>query len=607
MFGFVIIPKNERLSARLDKILESFRTLAVDAKYETSERSVVVYRTKSSNNYRFVSDSGRLLVACGTLMLGALRGQRAIELVAKRLDAGESLKDLYDELRGPFSLLLIHPEANILSVVTDRDGLMCCYETAHAQAQMTSSGLLLLAALSHSAVDPVGVQEFVHGGACVNDRTLYSGIKRVPAASLTELGAAVPSRHILWRATVRSPYLPDSDGQIVDKMHQLFSTALNTELTDARKAFATDLTAGTDSRTVLSFLLRTGQPLVASTAGAAGHVDVARAQEISKIAGIEHYWYEVENTLDFDQRLLDECVEYSDGAISPFGLTKQIPYFEQKADRFDMLFGGNGGPLFKDHYWLFEFNRIDQPREPSWDRIARYSLTEGKVNNELFVGGVDYIGHMKSMFASNSKKINGSNNQKLDFMYFDFKNRSFAAAQFTFSNKFMDVYHPMCDGKIVEYSMSIRPWIRKRARLQSELIFRNSQKIAWALTDNYVPCVPDTGVYFYLRALRVVRYARALRRKLSDFVLNKKRVAKDSRALTFVASLKNTDLAAAYQHPERLSLAPLLNIQEVKRLCVAASNGEHSGYLQRLFAVEAILRKVQVARGSDAVASTVAV
>ena len=92
------------------------------------------------------------------------------------------------------------------------------------------------------------------------------------------------------------------------------------------------------------------------------------------------------------------------------------------------------------------------------------------------------------------------------------------------------------------------------------------------------------------------RYVRALRRKLSDFVLNKKQVAKDGRALTFVASLKKSDLAMAYQYPERLSLAAILNIDEVKRLCIAAGNGEHSGYLQRLFAVEAILQKVQATK-----------
>lgn len=596
MFGFVIIPKDETLCVRLERVIESFKTLSLDAKYDAAGKIIIVYKTNYTNNYRYISDSGRILVASGTLMLGARRGQRAVELVGQRMDAGQALHQIYDELRGPFSLLVIHPASGGLSLVTDRDGLMCCYETTQTQAPMISSSLLLLAAMTDAAADPLGVQEFVHGGACVNDRTLFSDIWRLPSASLFEFTATQSSRLKLWRATVHSPYLPDSDKDILDRMKMLFSTALHTELNDVRKAFVADLTAGTDSRTVLSFLLQSGQPLVASTAGVAGHVDVERAREISKIAGIEHLWYQVENTLEFDQKLLDECVEYSDGAISPFGVAKQIPYFQQKSERFDILFGGNGGPLFKDHYWLFEFNNIDRPRAPNWDRIARYSLTEGRVNNNLFSNGVDYIEHMKELFASNSKIISGTNNQKLDFMYFDFKIKAFAAGQFSFSNKFMDVYHPMCDGKIVEYSMSIRPGIRKRARLQSELIYRNNKKIAWPLTDNYVPCVPDTGMHFYLRGLRIVRYVRALRRKLNDFVLNKKQAAKDSRALTFVASLKKSDLAMAYQYPERLSLAAILNIDEVKRLCIAAGNGEHSGYLQRLFAVEAILQKVQATK-----------
>jgi hypothetical protein len=344
---------------------------------------------------------------------------------------------------------------------------------------------------------------------------------------------------------------------------------------------------------VLSFLLKSGRPVVASTSGAPNNVDVQRAQVLAQKAGIQHWYYPVDDTVDFSEQSLEECVELSDGAMSPFSLLKQVPYFREKAKRFDILFGGNGGPMFKDHYWLFEFNRIDRHGEPNWDRIARYTLTEGKVMQGLFRDGFDYFEHMAKALQENSHKIVGTNNQKLDFVYFDLKCQAFAAPQFTFSNRFMDVYHPMCDGKLVEYSLSIRPWIRLRARLQSELIHRNDDRISWVLTDNYVPCVPDTGLYSILRLARVIRYIRAARRKLRDFVFNKKKIVKDNRALTFVACLKQTSLGDAFRSPENLHIAPHLNLPEVSRMCAAAAAGGHSGYLQRVFAAEAIVRKVE--------------
>lgn len=594
MLGFVVFPENQPVEARLKQVVEGFKTISMDRQFKNCGYTICTYKTQYENNYSLTSDSERNILASGTIMLGVVRGVAALNIVETRLNAGESLDAIYSDLRGPFCLLVSDPKAKSISICTDRDGLMSCFQSADDSLQLISTSLLLTAAMSDCAVDDLGVQEFVHGGACIGGRTLFSGVKRIPSASCISLKAMdIEAPRLLWKAVVHSPYLPDTDKIIVDKMHTLFTAALDTDLQDPSKSFGTDLTAGTDSRTVLSFLMHSGKPITASTAGLSGHVDVERAQQLARIAGIEHYWFKVEDTVDFDQKLLNECIEHSDGAMSPFGLTKQLPYFNEKSFRLDILFGGNGGPLFKDHYWLFELNRVDKKGEPNWARIAKYSLTEGRVNENLFSGGVNYLRHMQTLFLECSLKIAGSNNQKLDFMYFDMKCKYFAGPQFSFANRFMDVYHPMCDGHLVEYSLSIRPWIRKRARLQSELIYRNNKRIAWVPTDNFVPCVPDGGFRSVLRLTRIVRYVRAARRKMKDFVFNKKQLAKDNRAMTFVQSLKSTDLYECYRDPSRLRLAPLLNLQEVKVLCTTAANGAHSGYLQRLYAAEAIVRKVE--------------
>lgn len=593
MLGFIVFRTDAELAARVRECLGRFRTLTPAGNYSVGSLEVQTFGTTSQNNYLHEEADGWSVVVSGTVMLGRQRGTTAARRIAERLGSGESPAAIYKDLRGPYAALAAHKGTGRVLILTDRDGLIPVYGTDSSQSKIYSTSQLLLASVTVRPADPVGVQEFVHGGACMNGRTLFSGIQRAPKATLISLTGSRHDLEQLWKPTIHYPYLKDTDREIVDKMHQLFSDALSTDPLDPTKAFGADLTAGTDSRTVFSFLVRSGNRVLASTAGAEDNIDVQRAREMCASAEVEHWWYPVAPTVEFDQDLIEDCVEHGDGCMGPFSLLKQLPYFEQKAARMDFLCGGNGGPLFKDHYWLFEFNRIDRRTEPNWDRIARYSLTETNVDRALFPAGIDYIEHVKRYFSDWSARLDGTNNQKLDFIYFDFKNQYFASPQFSFSNRFLDVYHPMCDARLVEYSLSIRPWIRLRARLQSELTFRNDPGIAWVLTDNYVPCVPDTGWRFPIRALRFIRYARAARRKILDFGLNKSALAPDSRALTLMASLAASELGAACERPDHMLLAGLISTARLEQLIEGAKTGRHSGYLQRVLSVEAILRRVQ--------------
>ena len=117
------------------------------------------------------------------------------------------------------------------------------------------------------------------------------------------------------------------------------------------------------------------------------------------------------------------------------------------------------------------------------------------------------------------------------------------------------------------------------------------------LTDNYVPCVPDVGWRYPLRLTRAIRYLRAVRRKFEDFVLDRRNQSRDSRASTFVQSLGTTKLGVRFQQPASLRLAPMLDLDEAARLFASVSAGMHSGYVQRIFAIEAILDRVEELRG----------
>ena len=100
------------------------------------------------------------------------------------------------------------------------------------------------------------------------------------------------------------------------------------------------------------------------------------------------------------------AVELADGNRNVISLAKALPYYEEKARRFDVITGGAGGPLFKDHYWLFEFNRVGLGREPNWNRIARLSVVAHAIQDDFFSGFRDCIvDNLAALFRERSAAV----------------------------------------------------------------------------------------------------------------------------------------------------------------------------------------------------------
>lgn len=224
--------------------------------------------------------------------------------------------------------------------------------------------------------------------------------------------------------------------------------------------------------------------------------------------------------MELEQARVDQAVELADGNMSPLRLAGQLTYYEEKARRFNFMTGGTGGALFKDQYWLFEFNRVGLNREPNWDRIIKFSLMPHGIEDDYFIGYDDNIvPNMTELFRHWSSQVSGTNNQKLDFLYFDLKTPAFTGESFSLTTQFMDVYHPMLDGDSVQFSVNLPPEIRVRNILQFSVIQRLRPEIAWVLTHDGVPSVPPVGVYGWLRLLRGRRYAVTAWRKLRTLML----------------------------------------------------------------------------------------
>lgn len=473
------------------------------------------FRNTWPNNY-CRSDHHFLLVVSGTIIFRHFHGNAAVEKILHCLLSGQTLEQLFPEFRGPYTLVLIDRVKKQVCVLNSREGLKYCYVSARNGGKAFSTNLLLLAALTGGEPSPEGVREFIHLGAIMEQKTLFAHVSHVLPASFHQHTNNRWSESRLWRLKVEPPDPHMSCQNARDTVIRSFVNDFTFLSNVDSEKIVTDLTGGTDSRTVLCCLMEVCPNPVTTTSGPGDFIDVQVARRIASKLKLEHYWYDPVPR-ELVQSQLDRAVELADGTMCPIRLARQLAYYEGKARRFSFITGGGGGPLFKDHFWLFEFNRVGLSREPQWDRVARFSGVPQVIADDYFIGYDDEIlRNMTELFCRWSSQISGTNNQKLDFVFFDLKVPTFAGPPFSLTTQFMDVYHPMLDGENVQFAIDLPPEIRKRNILQFSMIQSLRPEIAWILTNDGLPSVPPVGLHSWLRILRGRRYLATAWRKFRN-------------------------------------------------------------------------------------------
>lgn len=471
------------------------------------------YRNTWPNNY-YLADQRFVMAIAGTLIFRHSHGNAALKSILHCLLSGQTLEQLFQEFHGPYTLVLIDRVKESVSVLNSREGLRSCYGSSKNAGKAFSTNLLVLAALTGGEPSPEGVRQFIHLGATLEQKTIFAHVTRMLPASLHQYTSARWSESRLWRLQVDPPDSRLSYQSARDALIRSFSNDFNFLPHLDAKRVAADLTGGTDSRTALCCLMEIYPNPVTTTSGPDDFVDVQIARRIASTLNLEHYWYDP-TPGELVQSRLDRAVELADGSRCPIRLAKGLTYYEEKARRFDFITGGGGGPLFKDHYWLYEFNRVGLSREPNWERIARHSLVPHAIADDYFIGYDDNIvRNMTDLFHRYSSQVSGTNNQKLDFVYFDLKTPAFAGPSFSLTTQFMDVYHPMLGGENVQFATNLPPQIRKRNILQFAMIQNLRPEIAWISTNDGVPTIPPVNLHSWLRLLRGRRYFATAWRKL---------------------------------------------------------------------------------------------
>lgn len=591
MIGYVIVPRDEQWIKKATSIISKLKTFKFFRRLESIDSAALLFKNEYRNSY-FYEDQRFSLCATGTIIFKDLSGLEALEAISESLRQGQTYSEMYPLIRGPFNLIIKNKEKKKLAILTSREGLQSGFHSIRAGKSFFSSSLIVIAALMNSVIDLESVRDFVSIGATVNGRTIFDGIHQMDSASIYEENGISWQREKLWKIKVEEKPFDYSRNEIVDQFEKRMEDCLTFLKNYRTNEICTDLSGGTDSRTVLAALLKTKGDVHINVAGPADHEDVVIHRKIADKLNLNSLWYpdplqEFEVTSD----KIDEAVEIADGTRNSITLMPALPFFKMRAEKYRILMGGNGGPLFKDHYWLFEFNRIGKKREPNWKRIAHLSTIDYPWQDNVFKDNEREGDRLADVYHNHSKQIKGTNNQKLDFVYFDLKMKAYHAPQFMTCNQFFDIYHPLCDGNFVQFSINIKPSIRKRANLQFSLIYRNNKDLAWIPTNNYCPAIPSLGKFFYLRWYVLMRYALALWRKIGMYVLGRNILPSVYKMSPIYEQLKNLGYAEKYLDLRQMYTASIFDDNEFTRMIKEPYASSNLDYLLNAMAVELAIEK----------------
>jgi hypothetical protein len=589
MIGFLI--HDERLFSPSSAV-SACRALSTYSYQNTENMGTLrihFFQNQSVNNY-CLTDERYTICATGTLIFNDVHGDRALSNLRDALYSGKELVQLSEQFRGPYTLIQIDRVMGQVSVLNSREGLRGCFLTTRNDLRAYSTNLLLLAALTGAAPCAEGIRDFIHLGATMDDKTIFENVERLSAASLHVYRNERWTTSRLWRLQVSEP-----DRRITRQIatETLIKSILrNLEFTAnfASGKVAADLTGGTDTRLVLFCLMKKRANAVTSTSGRDDFIDVRIARRIADNLGLEHYRYDPASVQMTDERIA-RAVELADGNQDVTRLAKHVPYYEEKARRFDFIAGGVGGALFTDHYWLFEFNRVGLRREPNWDRIARLSVVAHAVDDFFSGFNEPIVGRVTELLRRCSAAIKGTNNQKLDFMCFDLKFPAFFGSSFSLATQFMDVFHPLADADNVQYSINLPPEIRILNILQFDMIQKLQPELRWIQTDKGLPTVPPVGVNSWLRVLRGRRYIRTGFRKVRRALMGSSGLEGTNRA-TDIEQLRSLGYFDFLEHSS-LAASAIISASKLAGFKDSPAKQPNQHYLIATLSVELFFRRAK--------------
>lgn len=347
-----------------------------------------------------VSSGGSRYAVLG--QLDALAGfpEASHDDIAQRCFGGAHKAELA-RLRGSFSAVVLDPDAQALTIVSDHFGSLPMYICRYQSAILFASQIKAILAVlpERQRLDTESVATMLSIGEVLGNRTLVSGIDTLPAASCLTITRQGELLERYWEYRYREDHsIPWDDA--VERTGRALATAVS-RCTRDRASAAVPLSGGLDSRFVLDLACRGAAKPRAYTWGIKGCRDLCYAQDVAARVGVPHERYFFEP--DYLARVGDLGVWLTEGHI-PATNFHVLPYVGELVSRGhdvlldgfagDVVMGGNfiadawlhSGDVRRSGEAIWQWRRAGFDSKWQHPQIDRLRLAAGEIFQSTYVG-----------------------------------------------------------------------------------------------------------------------------------------------------------------------------------------------------------------------------
>jgi asparagine synthase (glutamine-hydrolysing) len=270
------------------------------------------------------------------------------------------IDELAPRLRGMFAFGIWDDRAQTLTLVRDRLGVKPLLYHAHDRQIAFASTLGALRAGGFtSEVDPKAVLEYLEWGSVTDDRSIFCGVSKLPAATILEWKHGSLSQRSYWSLPA-----PDEDSRIkfeeaVEETEQLLLESVRLRLY-ADVPIGALLSGGIDSTLVCWAMAKLNASVTAFTVSTPGDPEdeASQARETARILGIPH------QSVSLPQDHQDLLRELGDAYHEPFACPSALAMLRVsravKPHATVLLTGDGGDDVFLGYEFHYHYFRAQQ-------------------------------------------------------------------------------------------------------------------------------------------------------------------------------------------------------------------------------------------------------
>jgi asparagine synthase (glutamine-hydrolysing) len=384
-------------------------------------------------------------------------------------------------LNGSFVLALWDFKRNLLLIANDRYGLRPLY-------YFWQKGLFLFASEMKSIltfpqvkkeIDKQALAEFFSLNSILGEKTLFKDIKVLNPASILTFQAGALNIKRYWELVLKDDHHGFNQKEAIEKVHSLLLQAVKRQMED-KKPKGCYLSGGLDSRTIVGTVSQLGYKIPTFTFGRAGCDDQKGAKLISKILGMENYFFEV--SPDYLKHCARTGVWLTEGMTrAAFHSFEFLPEIRKNVF---ILFNGFCGNEFmgvlsfgllefafakKSKNWVRRFFRkINEPF--SEDLLSNLFVPQyyPQIKGRAFQSFTDTVVNFPEKCPFN----------KIYHFFIGEKARKSHLYGPLSDNNLIEYRFPFCDYDLVDFLLSIPPRQRMLAIFYRQLILKKFPKLA---------------------------------------------------------------------------------------------------------------------------------